>query len=418
MKEAPTFEEIFTVMSAASIGDSSARVVIPPHPDVEHLPTRFAIALNILLDDLAERSARRLRDLLDSVQDYAIFMLDPGGTVTSWTGGAQRVFGYLPDEVLGKPMTVFLEPEGAEAAMRDELRVAHEKGRVEVEGLRVRKDGTRFWGNVVISAVRDGEGEIIGFAKITRDLTERRQAEEALRIANRELEAFSYSVAHDLRQPLRGMNGYAHLLLDEYGGKLDADGKKWLQSIVSNAEKMAELIDGLLGLARVTRSELRRTRVDLVGIANDIVGRLRANEPGREVEVVMPDRLEVDADASLARALLENLLGNAWKFTSKTAKPRLELGGRDHEGARAFFVSDNGAGFDMAFVGRLFGPFQRLHGVNQFPGHGIGLATALRIVQRHGGRIWAEGVVDAGATFHFTLAPTATSPSLYPLGMT
>jgi len=263
--------------------------------------------------------------------------------------------------------------------------------------------------------MRDSAGHLTGASKVVRDITERRRAEDALarakdaaEAANRELEAFSYSVAHDLRAPLRGMNGFAQVLLDTYRDKLDADGKDWLEEITLNARKMGALIDGLLALARLSRSELRREPVDLSSIVRDAMMQLCRIEPDRAVEMVVPDGLTAEVDPPLARALLENLLGNAWKFTSKVSRARVEFGAIEKDGVDTFFVRDNGAGFDMAFAGKLFAPFQRLHTVDEFPGTGIGLATVQRIVHRHGGRIWAESAVDRGATFYFTV-PARTS---------
>ena len=198
------------------------------------------------------------------------------------------------------------------------------------------------------------------------------------------------------------------MLLTTYGDKLDAEGQDWLQEIVSNASRMAELIDGLLSLGRVTRGELKTERVDLSGLARDVAGQLAAAEPDRQVQVDVQDGLNADVDPRLARVLLGNLLENAWKFTGKASSARIEFGASQKNGAPAFFLHDNGAGFDMAYAGKLFAPFQRLHATGEFPGTGIGLATAQRIVHRHGGRIWAEGMVGAGATFYFTL-PRKTS---------
>lgn len=277
--------------------------------------------------------------------------------------------------------------------------------------MRLRKDGRTIDVSVTISPVKDSRGKLTGASKVARDITERKRAEEALahardaaEAASRELEAFSYSVAHDLRAPLRGMNGFAQVLIDTYQDKLDADGQDWLHEIVLNARKMGDLIDGLLALARITRGELRPERADLSGVAREVAARLRASEPERSVEVRVQPDLHADVDLRLARALLDNLLDNAWKFTRRAPAACIEFGASTKDGGPAFFVRDNGAGFDMAFAGKLFAPFQRLHTADEFPGTGIGLATVQRIVHRHGGRIWAEGAVGAGATFYFTLA--------------
>jgi light-regulated signal transduction histidine kinase (bacteriophytochrome) len=199
------------------------------------------------------------------------------------------------------------------------------------------------------------------------------------------------------------MNGFAQVLLDRYRDKLDAEGQDWLQEILLNARRMGGLIDALLSLARLARSEMRPQRVDLSALARAVAARLAARDPGRDVTLVIADDLHADLDPHLALALLENLLGNAWKFTGGTAAARIEFGTVESEGASAFFVRDNGAGFDMAFTEHLFGPFQRLHSADEFPGTGIGLATVQRIVHRHGGRVWADGRVGEGATFFFTL---------------
>ena len=266
--------------------------------------------------------------------------------------------------------------------------------------------------------MRDGSGRVVGISKVARDVTDQKravlalaQAKDAAEAASRELEAFSYSVAHDLRSPLRGMNGFAQVLLDSYGDKFDAEGKDWLEEIVLNAKKMGSLIDALLSLSRVARSDVRRESVDLSALVRAAAARLHDAEPKRLVEVIVRDRLCADLDPALARALIENLVGNAWKFTSKATAARIELGATDEGGLRTFFVRDNGAGFDMAFAKKLFAPFERLHTVDEFPGTGIGLATVQRIVRRHGGQLRADGAVGAGATFYFSFpsrAPEAT----------
>ena len=232
-----------------------------------------------------------------------------------------------------------------------------------------------------------------------------------LRAANRELEAFSYSVAHDLRAPLRGINGFAQILLDDYESKLDADGRKHLHRIRESAVLMGQLIDALLSLAQVTRSELNPRRTDLSALARSAVNRLTAAEPERAVQTVIREGLWGQIDPALARTLIDNLVGNAWKFTRQVPEARIQFGVAEVDGAEAFFVRDNGAGFDMADAGKLFTPFHRLHAPRDFPGTGVGLATSQRIVYRHHGRMWGEGHVGKGAVFFFTLSPTAKEGS-------
>lgn len=221
--------------------------------------------------------------------------------------------------------------------------------------------------------------------------------------ANKELESFCYSVSHDLRAPLRGIDGWSLALLEDCGASLDAQGRGYLDRVRSEVHRMGQLIDDLLRLSRVTRSEMHRKPVDLSAMASQILDRLRETQPGRNVETLVQSGLFVSGDPGLLEAAIINLLENAWKFTGQTAQARIEFGRMDMDGVPAFFVRDNGAGFDMAYAEKLFGPFQRMHRQAEFPGTGIGLATVQRIVNRHGGRIWVEAQVGQGAAFYFTL---------------
>jgi signal transduction histidine kinase len=232
---------------------------------------------------------------------------------------------------------------------------------------------------------------------------ERERAEAALKLSNKELEAFSYSVAHDLRAPLRGINGFSQILLEDFGDKLEDEAKEFLQRIAAAAQRMGQLIDALLALSRVTRTELHREAVDLTRLADSVVNQLRQGQPERTVDFVREQGISAHGDTPLLRAVLENLLGNAWKFTGSREGASIAFGSEQIAGSVVYYVRDNGAGFDMAYATKLFAPFQRLHSANEFAGTGIGLATVQRIVHRHGGRIWAEGVVGQGATFRFTL---------------
>ena len=235
------------------------------------------------------------------------------------------------------------------------------------------------------------------------------RAKEAAEAANRELESFSYSVAHDLRAPLRSIDGFSQALLEDYADRLDADGQKYLGFVRGSAQQMAQLIDDLLALSRVTRSELRHAEVDLSALAQAAVLRQQQAAPARQVEVVIEDGLRDRGDARLLAVVFDNLLGNAWKFTGKQAAPRIEFARVVHEGHPAYRVRDNGAGFDMAFAHKLFGVFQRLHAAAEFDGTGVGLATVRRVIARHGGQAWAEGAVGRGASFYFTLGPEEPS---------
>ena len=270
-------------------------------------------------------------------------------------------------------------------------------------------------------AVYDGAGEFREWIGTVTDVDDRRRAEDEihrlnqeleqrvrdrtakLQEINAELEAFSYSVSHDLRAPLRAMDGFSQRLLQDYGPNLDQQAKGYLDRIRNGATRMGQLIEDLLSLSRITRVEIKRSDMDVSALVHQIIHDLQQREPERKVEVSVWDGVHVQADMRLVRVALENLLGNAWKFSSKTGQPRIEFGMMQEGERKVMFVRDNGAGFDMAYADKLFGPFQRLHGMNEFPGTGIGLATVHRIVSRHGGRIWCQARPGFGATFFFTL---------------
>lgn len=254
-------------------------------------------------------------------------------------------------------------------------------------------------------------------AELIREVSERKRAEEDIRklntqlvqqtaqlsASNKELEAFSYSVSHDLRAPLRGIDGFSQAVLEDYADKLDESGKSFLHRVRAASQRMSQLIDAMLNLARLTRAEIRSQTLDMSGMVGAILEDFHKIEPDRQVEIVVAKNLFATADPQLIRAVLENLLGNAWKFTRQREDARIEFGYEPYKGQPAYFVRDNGAGFDMTYAHKLFGAFQRLHAYTEFPGVGVGLATVHRIIQRHGGQIWADGAVGEGATFHFTL---------------
>lgn len=373
------------------------------------------------------------RALMDAALD-AVVVIDGQGLVIGWSKNAETVFGWRRDEAMGRPVAELIIPEryrAAHAAGLEHFRVTGE-GRVvgqrlEIEALR--RDGSEF--PVELSITRVGTpGGFVASAYL-RDITDRKAADRLrvdlaverersavatdlarlnleLEEANRELEAFSHAVAHDLRSPLRAMSGFSQALLRDQAGGLGEDAARHLRYVAESAREMGRLIDDLLALSRLTRTEVKRERVDLSQVARAAVEELRRASPERRVEVTIEDGLVANGDPRMLAAAVEELLGNAWKFTRDCADPRIEFAALPAESPRTFLVRDNGAGFDMAYAGKLFGVFTRLHPPGEFEGTGVGLASVQRIVRRHGGRIWAEGEPDRGSTFYFTLdAPPA-----------
>jgi signal transduction histidine kinase len=240
--------------------------------------------------------------------------------------------------------------------------------------------------------------------KLNEELEQKvRERTKQLEIANQELEAFSYSVSHDLRAPLRGIDGFSQILLEDYYDRLDDQGRDYLARVRAACQRMAQLIDDLLSLSRVARSEMHPEEVDLSRLAEEIADELENAQPQRKVRFDIQPGISARGDGHLLRIAVENLHGNAFKFTANCDDAEVRFGAEEKDGERVFYVRDNGVGFDMAYADKLFGAFQRLHGAQEFPGTGIGLATVQRIIHRHGGEIWAEGVVGGGAAFYFTL---------------
>jgi PAS domain S-box-containing protein len=404
----------------------------PVEISLSPLETEDGVLVSSAIRDISERkqaaealrqSDEKLRMLVTGVKDYAILMLDVDGRVTTWNDGAERIKGYRAEEIIGEHFSKFYTPQAvAEDKPGLELRIVTEHGRFEEEGWRVPKDGTRFWANVVITALCDESGHLRGFGKVTRDITERKQLREGgerqredlarsnaeLIVANNELESFSYLVSHDLRAPLRTIDGFSHALLEDCGDKLNDEEKAHLNRIRAATQRMGLLIDDLLSLSRISRTSMHILSLDISALACSIANDLQAAQPERQVELHIEKGLRAMADPSLVRIALENRLSNAWKFTSKRTLAHIEFGQAQIAGTMAFFVRDDGAGFDPAYSSRLFGAFQRLHSMSEFPGTGVGLATVQRIVNRHRGRSWAESAIDCGAVFYFTLTEVAS----------
>lgn len=369
------------------------------------------------------KSQRQLAAVLDMVGE-GVITAGADGKIAGVNRKALEIWGCAEEELLGESLTLLM-PERYRARHEEGMRRYMETGErrilgktVELAGLR--KNGEEFPLELNITRTTvEGRTLFIGAA---RDITERKEAERELEkyrhhleelvekranelnSVNRELEAFSYSVSHDLRAPLRGVDGFSQALLEDYGDRIDEKGKFYLTRVRAGCQRMGELIDGLLNLSRLTRGVMEREDVNLSEMAHAVIDDLKRHDPGRAVEVVIDDGLAASGDRVLLRAVLDNLLGNAWKFTEGRERARIEFGAASRDGETVYHVRDNGAGFDMRYAGKLFGAFQRLHGANEYSGAGIGLATVQRVIRRHGGRVWGEGEVGKGSTFYFTLS--------------
>lgn len=385
----------------------------------------FLIGTGTDISDLrqAEKSLRiseeKYRTLLENIPQK-IFSKDIHSVYVSCNRCFAKDLGITPDEFTGKTDYDFFPKELADKYRADDQRIL-KSGRAEEIEEEYMHEGKEYVVNTVKTPLRDEHGDTTGILGIFWDITEQKHAEEELKryrehleelieertaeleAANKELESFSYSVSHDLRSPLRSIDGFSRMLLEDYSGKLDEEGRKYIHRVRNASQRMGQLIDDLLSLSRVSRREMRHELVDLSALANTIAVDLGEMQPERQIEWNIQLGIFASGDAGLLRILLENLLGNAVKFTGKTKDAKIEFVKTDHGGEEAYCVRDNGAGFDMAYSGKLFGAFQRLHLQDEFPGTGIGLAIVQRIVNRHGGRIWAEGTLDKGAAFFFTL---------------
>jgi PAS domain S-box-containing protein len=508
----------------------------PPGPDSE--------------PEAAHRQIRptdeQFRLMVEQVQDYAIFMLDPQGHVASWNAGAEHIKHYRAQEIIGRHFSVFYTQEDVNSGLPGrELEIARSSGSFEAQGWRLRKDGSRFWAMVTITPMYDQSGELAGFGKLTRDLTEKRSTEESLQksrtmferlfesapdavvvvddkgvirrinqqaellfgylreqlvgmkvetlmparfqkghlqhrrgyfkdprmrrmgtgvelygcsregrefpvdimlnpietgegtwafavirditvqrentaritelnrslkvqieqlsASNRELEAFSYSISHDLRAPLRHIIGFVDLLNERDLTALDAKSRHYLEVITQAAQKMGNLIDGLLAFSRMGRAELDKRTVDLDRLVREILRQQAEETRGREIDWEIAPLPAVAGDPAMLHLVLNHLIQNAVKFTKPRARARIEIGALEEDEETRVYVRDNGVGFDIRYVSKLFGLFQRLHSNEEFEGTGVGLAYVQRIVMRHGGRVWAEGALDGGATIWFAL---------------
>lgn len=364
--------------------------------------------------DLTDRrqSELRYRLLVEAVSDYAIFSLDTHGNVTSWNAGGQRIKGYSAQEIIGKNFSTFYTPEDRAAGLPAKvLRTASETGHFEGEGWRLRKDGSRFWCSVVVTALRDEEGALTGFSKVTRDITDRKLLMERLQqhsaelesgIAERdrvleELEAFSYSVSHDLRAPLRAIRGFADILREDYADQLETAGQEYLDQIILAAGRMSRLVQDLLEYGRLGRTDLILEPVNAHALVQNAAE--QAGIPQSTVENQVPAGISVMAHPSMLNQILVNLLSNAAKFTAKGRDLRVIVRSKAVGGQLRLEVSDNGIGIAPEHRERIFRVFERLHATDAYPGTGIGLAIVKRGIERMGGTCGVESEEGRGSTF-------------------
>lgn len=411
-----TGEEIRIEMSLTSISTSHNVAVDGP----------FALAL---IREVTER--KRTEEALRESEEWSstlirnaldlIMVTEADGTIRYISPSSERVLGYLPEEVVGTNTADYVNPDDLEKAFDELAKVLSKSGvhPVAVETRVRHKDGTWRWLEGIANNQLD-DPSIRGVVFNHRDVTDRKQTERELAqraaelaIANAELEQFAYSISHDLRASLRTVTSFSQILLEDYADELDEDGKGCLRRVAAAGRRMVQMTEGLLNLSRVMRTQMHRKPVNLSELAEGIALGLKQGDPERKVEFEIEGDLVAEGDRRLLESALYHLLSNAWKFTGKQPRARIEFGATEHEGMVAYFVRDDGVGFDITYADKLFGVFQRLHHMDEFEGTGIGLATVARIVRRHGGRVWAEGEVGRGATISFTLWDSAdfTSPS-------
>jgi PAS domain S-box-containing protein len=387
------------------------------------LVTYLMIRRDIRHRQKAEQAVTYERDLLQSLIDNIpdnIYFKDTASRFIRINRASARFFNLASvKDAIGKTDFDFQPPDLAKQFFAEEQHIVTSKqATVERIEFNPHPDGRTRWLSSTKVPISNAGGEVIGIVGISRDITSRKLAEDEinklnenlkrrtadLQAKNQELEAFSYSVSHDLRTPLRSIDGFSQALLEDYSDRLDNMGQSYLHRVRAATQRMSQIIDDLLELSRVTRAEMKHDEVNLSALARQIADELQKMSDKRQAEFVIAKSLTVVGDGHLLRIALENLMGNAWKFSEQRPEVHIEFGSTTQpDGQKVYFVRDNGVGFDMTYIDKLFGAFQRLHSTTEFPGTGIGLATVERIIRRHNGRIWAEGTVNKGATFYFTL---------------
>ena len=375
-----------------------------------------AFVLDITERKQAEELHGRLAAIVESADD-AIISKDLNGIIQTWNAGAEKIFGYKAEEIIGKPISLVVPPGHADEVPGILARIKQGEHIENFETVRMRKDGTIIPVSLTYSPIKDARGRIIGASEIAHDITQRKTAEKVIVQLNqdlsarnaelvaekRELEAFSYSVAHDLRAPIRHMSSYIELLNKHLGSHAGEKAKHYMTVIAEASKKMGMLIDDLLSFFRMGREETKKTTVNIADLVRDVIKEMAPDIAKRDVEWKIGALPQVYGDTNMLKLVIVNLISNAIKFTIPRSKAEIEIGCTEEDTEFTFYVKDNGVGFDMEYVNKLFGVFHRLHKGDEFEGTGIGLANVQRIISRHGGRVWAEGAVGQGAVFYFTI---------------
>lgn len=387
-----------------------------------------------VLRDVSERkqtelelrqNEQRYRLMVEGVKDYAIFMLDPTGHILTWNEGAKRLKGYHPDEIIGKHFSTFYTAEDLETKKPErELKIAVATGKYEEEGWRIRKNGSLFWANIVITALFNEQNQLIGFSKVTRDLTERKEAEKALKqsyeryrqlaselreaniglqYANQELEQFTSIVSHDLQEPIRTIKSFLQLIDIKLSQGKYKDLTPYIQKSIGAANRMRELIQNLLHYSQLAKNEVVMEKIAVMDVVNEALQNLKSAVEKSGASIVVESEVEeFEGDRVQMVQLIQNLLSNALKFSSNE-NPQITIRCQKENGHVKFSIADNGIGIAASDMNKVFEIFRRLHTEKVYPGTGIGLAICKKIVDRHRGRIWPESEVGKGTTFHFTL---------------
>ncbi len=357
----------------------------------------------------SKKAEERIQEQLHMMEQAQILVRDMDGQITFWNEGSEKFYGYSKEEAVGKIShqllkTIFPRP------LPEIEREFSQKGKWEGELIHTRKDGTIVTVSSSWTSYQVNNSYSPTIIEANNDITELKKAEEALRkytaeleAANKELESYSYSISHDLRTPLRTLDGFSEMVIEEYGDKLDETGKNYLNRIRKASQTMSQLTEDILKLSRITRAEMHKGRVNLSEMTASIADELKASQPERQAEFIIAPDIVVNGDKALLEILLRNLLENSWKYTGKCPDTRIEVGANRQDGKIVYSIKDNGVGFDMKYYDKLFQPFQRLHTSKDYPGTGIGLATAARVIHRHSGKIWTESEIGKGAIFYFTL---------------